>query len=491
MRWVRARFVVGLLVATLGLFAVASNRSFGQGGGGGGANAATLNINTNSTGNAQQGAAGVAIDKGVLRTYFTVDPSGEQTRQRIEASKVSLNPEVQKKSKLRKISLQRLEQAIAKQLASDRRPTDEMRYLAGMSRIQNIFFYPDTGDIVIAGPAEGWYSDLAGRMVSMSSGRAVIELQDLVTALRAYPPGAGGGPRMIGCSIDATTEGLQAMQDFVKTLPQVADASMATDEYAQYIVNGLRTSLGLQKVRIDGVPPKTHFAQVMVEADYRMKLIGLGMEQPPVQVKIRSYVDLADSAAVARNAMQRWWFVPDYKCIKVSEDELAMEIVGYGVKLLSEDEMVATDGTRHKANTSAGGNRASQAFVSGFTTKYPELAARSHVYGQLRNLIDLTVAAVFIQKHDYYGRADWKMPVLGDESKLPVEVYDQPVEVETAVTHRWKKSGGLMTPVGGGVTMHPEQAMAADNLLKDDGKTAKTREAINLDALAEGQWWWD
>ena len=432
------------------------------------------------------GQAGIAIDKGVLRAFVVPDPTGEATKARFQAARAALNPEVQKKSKLRKISLQRLEKAIARQLENDRKPTDEMRYLAGMTRIQHVFFYPETGDIVIAGPAEGWFNDVAGRVIGMSTGRAIVELQDLVTAMRAYGPGNGGGPQLIGCSIDATQEGLQAMNEFLKTLPQVADASMATPEYAQYIVNGLRTNLGLQKVRIDGVPPTTHFAQVMVEADYRMKLIGIGMEIPPV--KIKSYVDLANGPAA--NAMQRWWFVPDYKCIKVAEDELAMEIVGDAVKLMSEDEMVAADGSRHKANTQGGGNQSSQAFVTGFTKEYPRLASKVHVYAQLRNLIDCSVVAVFMQQHGYYDRAEWKMPILGDESKFAVQTYEKPVEVETAVTHRWK-NGRLVTPVGGGVTMHAEQALLPTNLLKDDGKAAKARESITLDGLADGQWWWD
>lgn len=155
------------------------------------------------------GAAGIAIDKGILRAYFAIDATGEATRQRMMAAKVALNPQVQAKAKLRKISLQRLEAAIAKQLANGRTPTDEMRYLAGLTRVTNVFFYPETGDIVLAGPAEGWFTDIVGRVVGLHSGRAIVELQDLVTALRAYPPGAGAGPSLIGCSIDATQEGLR------------------------------------------------------------------------------------------------------------------------------------------------------------------------------------------------------------------------------------------------------------------------------------------
>jgi len=100
------------------------------------------------------------------------------------------------------------------------------------------------------------------------------------------------------------------------------------------------------------------------------------------------------------------------------------------------------------------------------------------------------VCAAFIQKHDYFGRAKWDMPILGSEEKYPVETYTEPVQVETAVVHRWKGMQ-LMTPVGGGVTLHPEQALTSENSLADDGKLTKTRDSISLSKLAEGQWWWD
>ena len=41
----------------------------------------------------------------------------------------------------------------------------------------------------------------------------------------------------------------------------------------------------------------------MVEADYRMKLIGIGLERPPV--KMNSWVDLTSASGVAANALQR------------------------------------------------------------------------------------------------------------------------------------------------------------------------------------------
>jgi len=307
-----------------------------------------------------------------------------------------------------------------------------------------------------------------------------LELEDMIVALRAFPP-AGRSTNAIMVSIDPTQEGLQRMQQF---LAQVG--GRATPNMTQQIVQGLRESLGLQTVTVQGISPKTHFAQVLVEADYRMKLIGIGLEQPPVDIS--SFVSRANPAAVSRNAMQRWYFVPNYECVRVSDDELAMEIVGDGVKLIGEDEFVTAKGGRVASTVR---NRASQQFVNSFTTKYPELASKAPVYAQLRNLIDMAVAAAYIQDRDLFAKAGWRMEVFGDEAAMPVEHYETPKHVETAVNAIWK-GRTLMTPIGGGVDIRPRDALHTSNLLRDEkGELAATRKSVDLSGLAADQWWWD
>jgi len=417
---------------------------------------------------------------GVLRREVYDDPTGELMRRRIEEARATLSDKVSARSNMRKVSLTRLEKAIRERLEAGQQPTEEMNYLAGLTRLQYVFLYPESGDIVIAGPADGWVRTLSGRVVALTSGRPVLELQDLVVALRAYPPGEQNGP-LIGCSIDPTPEGLARYQQFLRTVGRGASPD---DE--QFIVDGLRNSLGMQKVAIRGISPNTHFAQVMVEADYRMKLIGIGLERPPIQ--LASYVERANPSAVSRNAMQRWYFVPDYKCVRTTEDRSSMQLVGDGVKLVGADEVVSSDGQRGKSKTT---NAASVSFVNGFTKKYPELAAKSPVFAQLRNLIDMSIAAAFIQQNNYYEKAHWTLDVLGDEAKFPVETQNAPLEVETAVNSIWK-GNQLMTPVGGGVTVRAHEALSTENLLSsDDQKVEQAHQQTAVQGLAAGQWWWD
>lgn len=431
--------------------------------------------------------SGVAVDAdGVLRRVTNVDPTGELARQRVAEALTNLDRDVAKKSKLRKVSLTRLERAIAKRLAAGDGIDDVMLHLAGITRLEYVFCYPESGDIVIAGPAEAWAEAPSGRTLAIDSGQPVLELQDLVVALRAFPPGADNKKPFIYCSIDPTEEGLSRMHEFLHQLGGRIQNPAYAPGQDQFIVDGLRERLGLQVITVGGVSPKTHFAQVMVEADYRMKLIGIGLEQPPV--RLTSYVERANPAAIARNALQRWYFVPEYQCVRVSGDSLAMRLEGNGVKLVGENEVVGKDGSRSRAKK---GNPASDAFVKAFTKVYPKLAERAPVYAQLRNCIDLAVAAAFIQNQDYYGLVSWKPSVFSDESAYPVETLNPPQQVESAVNSLWK-GNTLLTPIGGGVQMRPTEAVSSTNLLDDEkSEVQQARAAIDLSNLKPDQWWWD
>ena len=427
--------------------------------------------------------SGVYIDaEGVLRKQSFNDPGGRLTRERVESQLAALDPDIAKPSALRMISLNRLEKAVEARIAGGRHPSEDMLHLAGLTRVQYVFYYPETGDVVIAGPAEPWAKARAGRARGVKSGHPVVELQDLLVALRAYPPGARDRGTVVGCSIDPTAEGLTRMQAFLRQI-----GGRATPRDTQFIVTGLQKSLGLQVVTVQGIDADTHMAQVLVEADYRMKLIGIGLEDP--QIKLTSYVERASASQVSRNAMQRWYFVPHYECVRVADDGLAMELVGDGVKLLGEDEVVNADGQRLVANATP--NLASKGFVVDFTRNYPKLADKTPVYAQMRNCIDLLVAAAYIQDADYYGKSNWSANTFRDENKVAVRTHNVPKHVDTAVNSLWK-GNRLMTPVGGGVQIVAAQALASTNLLKDEeDKVAQQRAKISLKDLAPDQWWWD
>jgi len=430
--------------------------------------------------------AGVVVDaKGLLMTVRGDDPTGAQMRQRIEAARASLNKDVAKKSNLRKVSLNRLEKALEKHLADGRKPTDDMLRLAGLTRVQHVFLYPETGDIVIAGPAEGWVTDLTGRVLGMTTGRPIVELQDLVVALRAFPPG-GRGARQIGCSIDATPEGLARMQAFLRSVGTQADPS--NPNYTDQIVNGLRTSLGLQKVRIDGIPADTHFAQVMVEADYRMKLVGIGLEEGVLGVT--SYLDMLKAArqTPALNVL-RWWFTLNYRGISASAARDAFELRGQGVKVLSENELLNELGER--VHTGAADTLTSE-FAQQFTQHFPELSARYPVYAELRNVFDLALVAAVIRGQQLDEKVGWHMLCFGSPERFPVRRGPAPERVETVINHRVVDRTKILAVVSGGVSVEPAALARPEAFAPDPrGQLEYQRTSAQARSAERSTWWWD
>jgi hypothetical protein len=425
---------------------------------------------------------GISVDtEGVLRLKTLEDPTGQLRKARQAAAKANLAADVVTVSPLRKISLPRLERAIRQRLDQGRTIDDTMRNLAGLTRLQYVFYYPNEQDIVIAGPAEGWMDDGAGHIVGVTSGRATLELDDLLVALRAFPPGKPQAS-FVGCTIEPSVEGLVRLRRFQQQVPRTVRDD-ERQQVAEAMDRGIRESLGMATVRVFGVPADTHFGQVMIEADYRMKLMGLGLERPPV--KISSFLELATSAQ--HGTLQRWWFTPDYDCVKVTADRQAMELVGLGVQLSSENKQVTPDG---QILAAAAPSRASDLFAAGFTRKYPELAAQSPVYAQLRNLIDMLVASAFIRQERYCEHAGWSMPTLASEAALPVTRMRAPTQVEAAVNVVWKGSR-LLAPAGGGVSISAEQALDPKRVRADeDGELAAGRKRAAGPSKAE-RWWWD
>ncbi len=427
-----------------------------------------------------QALNGVLVDgHGVLKMRTYEDPGGRLMRERVLAARAALPQDICRKSPLRKISINRLETALQDAIENNRQPTDAMRHLAGLTRLEYVFYYPKTKDIVIAGPAEGWVEDASGRVVGIGSGQPCLELQDLIVALRAFAPGSLEDP-VITVSIDPSQEGLRKMQEFLAGLRGIKPND------AGRIATGLQTSLGLQDVVFGGIDPNTHFAQVLVEADYRMKLIGIGLERPAVRMS--TYIDKANPASVSQNAMRRWYFVPDYERVMVSDDDLAMEMIGEGVKLIGEDEVVNPDGSRKSVGQS---DRASRLFTQSFTRMYAKMATKSAIWAQLRNLIDLSVAAAFIREQGFHEMAEWTMPVFSDEGAYSVQVYTTPVRVETAVNVRWK-GNTLMTPVGGGIQIEPTVALSGHNLQTDTkGNVKQAHDLVDPSRIKPDRWWWD
>jgi hypothetical protein len=436
--------------------------------------------NSDDESNPYSNYSGVRIDpNGVLRRDHSLDYGrvNEQYLMSARASYSHLPKNVQTKSLIRYISLNRLEKAL---IDGNGTVTEEMKYLAGLQRIRYVFYFPESKDIVIAGPAEGWYPGYEGAMMGATSNRPVCELQDLVVALRAYAPGKEA-TEVVGCSIDPTEEGNARLQRFQKSFGRYDGPGRR-----EAFVRGLRESLGMQTIRVDGIPASTHAAGVMVAADYRMKQIGIGVEPVPRGVRIDTFI--ANAEPSGGNALFRWYFVPDYQSVLLTEDRTGMELIGSGVKLVAEDEVVTATGERIVQKGKI--DKASKVFSKSFTAEYAKLSQKSLVFAQLRNFVDMLVCAAHLRQEDFYGKAGWSMEFFGNEEKYAVQTFSAPSQVEPVVGSAVRK-GLFMVPIGGGVEIEPQVALQPGNAKTEEkNQITDVRNNVKLE-LQPGQWWWD
>lgn len=427
-------------------------------------------------GNNQNTSAGIRIDAdGILSLVTTADGNDDLDKKRRDMlAKKYLSRDLTQSASLRMVSLVQLEKQLEAVLAAGNPIPDEVFYLAGLQRIEHIFVVPEEQDLIIAGPADGFAPDAVGRMIGVASARPVLRLDDLIVALRTVPRAP-----QIGCSIDPVPARLAELQKFVR------QGVPATKQEVEARFNQMDDILGLQDVRIDGVPPDSHFATILVEADYRMKRIAIGVEQPAVK-GLKSHLAMLGKGG---NVMQRWWFVPLYDAIYQSEDGLSYQFTGQRAQLLAEDEVTDEFGNRSTATTT---HKSTHGFAKQFTQKFAQLADKSPVFGELQNLIDWVVLASLIRKEQLAERVGWKQSLFLDAERLTYPTFNPPKQVPSLVN--FKESGNLVIGlVGGGVTISTHRP---PDLVKATDRTASQLEFTRKSAVVTPPgtahtWWWD
>ncbi len=284
----------------------------------------------------QRVVGGVSIDaEGVVQRATQAERDGllANLRESVQGSK----GDASKPSDMRMISLRKLQEAILAQQSNGQPLSEEIQFLAGLQRIEYVFVYPEDKDIVIAGPAEGWkVRSEDGSVVGSVSQRPVIRLEDLLTAFRTVDA-ARNEP--ISVSIDPTEEGTLRLNQVLKSVntnvpPAVIDAKV-------------REAFGPQQVKFTTVSTASRMAQVLVAADYRMKLLAMNHEEAPVS-GLPSYMEMVRNVRMT-GTQPRWWIACEYDSIRHTEDGLAWKLDGRGVKAMTEEELIGSDGRRSSA----------------------------------------------------------------------------------------------------------------------------------------------
>jgi len=403
----------------------------------------------------------------------SIDPTGMLTSavrsDKLRELRVELIPDAMKHmAGLRMISLRRLEAEI-KRCAAENKPLPEaVSLLAGLQGVRYVLFYPEQNDIVVAGPAEGWVLDPRGYFVGVKSGRPVMLLDDLLVAVRA----ALRSPSVLSCSINPTAEGVRRVEAAMKQMKPGVDARTAAAT--------IEEQLGPQRISINGVPDSSHFARVMVAADYRMKRISMGLEQAPVR-GLPSYTEMA-KPGVASNMSPRWWLEPDYQPLLRDENALAWELRGTAVRCMTENDFFDANGV---ARPSGRSDPVTQRWADLMTGRYQDLAQADPVFAQLQNCMDLAVVSSLIAKRRSVIDASQQFPILtGNDGGLSTIKLDAPKQVAPAAS--LAKKGKKTMIAAGGVQVNPW-------VLLDKAQTNAELTQVHqkLTAAKNISWWWD
>lgn len=254
---------------------------------------------------------------------------------------------------------------------------DNINKLEGINKISGYVIDEKNKDLIIIGEIDNTSPSLY--------------LEDFVIALRnawmIYAPLKGNtyyysSP---GVSIDPDPKVLYKLQ-------QTSDEQISDSEDIQKKLEKWQNLCSQpQQVRVMGVPEKSRFANVMIDADYYMKRLVDG--SVTLEIKgFRSYTDMASSIArkdmelgkpvsIPLGSLNRFWFFPGEN--KFLEDKGIVYIEKSDVKLLTEEEFLTENkeiAGSNKQNPIAG------EFADSFSTKYSEIARIRPVYSELEDL---------------------------------------------------------------------------------------------------------
>ena len=363
-----------------------------------------------------------------------------------------------RKVTLRKISLKKLDAQVKRIVDQYEFLPDAIRYLGGLTSIDYIVAVPEENDLLLIGPAEGWRHDPTGNIVGKQSGQPVLVLEDFVTALREWnrqtPPPA------ITCSIEPTQETLTKLAQLHRQYTSI-NANNA-DAYSA----ALEEAYGECPITITGMPESSRFVKVLVGADFKMKRIALGLE--PSQVRsLPSYVSMISVSQP--NISPQFLLFPEYATMSHDSKKLTWRIGDIKVRASSR----MTGGT----------DRAALTWCRSLEENYDVLAKAQPVFGELRNNMKLVLAAALIHQEKLLQKADCRLTILLDESKL--KLVEQPVPKRVSYRSITSKNGYSTIVACGGVEINPSGALRNNQRLDSKMDSERAR----LIKTTGDEWW--
>ncbi|HEY2588676.1 MAG TPA: DUF1598 domain-containing protein [Tepidisphaeraceae bacterium] len=385
------------------------------------------------------GAPGVYLDTDGKIQSRQVDESKELAamRARARASQAAA-----KDAKLAYVSLPKLFAKLRALCEAKQDVPDDVRFLGGLTQVRYVFVFPESHDLVIAGPAEPWHvvhelGDPVGYAVGTRSGRPILQLDDLIVAMRTAEEGGG---KLFGCGIYPSPDSLKIADEIERRMARASRADR---------MKALQEELGPQEVRIFGTANDTRLAFVCVAADYELKRFAMGIDKSPVP-------GVGNGVDRSRSAANKYWFEASYEPLRVAKDGAAYEIRGNRLLVRAGAFDFDPRGATQKAMT----------FAEQFTKHMPELAVAVPLFAELQNVADESLLANLIRRDRLAERIGWDTAWILDKAACPVEQIPVPRTAQTIVgyTNGSLVAGGVMLSLGRCVETDARQTDSTDSL---------------------------
>jgi hypothetical protein len=288
-------------------------------------------------------------------------------------------------------------QVLQQQVQSGKMSADLMQ-LGGIKKIEGFVVDAKNHDVILFGTS--------------GSGTPLF-LDDFVTALRSVmidnaPP---------GCSIDPTETTLLRIRKFNQNFSMVTSTTAADAILEDF----KRIGAEPQNVRVMTVPHNSHFAQIMVTADYYTKRISngtaltdlKGFKSLSAMATEKLQQDVTAGKHPQLTMYNRFWFTPG--TVQFSPDNEIVRLTQCEVKLLTEQEFLNPQGKLVGSGTE---QPMAQAFVQEFTKRYDEIAAAAPMFADLKSLFRFVAIAKGLQYDSAFSTAGINMDYL--LNKYPV-----------------------------------------------------------------------
>lgn len=341
---------------------------------------------------------------------------------------------------------------------------NETLQLAGIKKLIGYVTDKENRDLIILGESD--------------SSLPFLSLEDLVVALRntwmKHSVLKGNSyyhsdPR---CSIDPDHRVIKRLQKIAK---RIMSNNSTPDTIEKYIDEWHEVCSSPQRVTVLGIPFNSHFAHVMVKADYEMKRLVDGSDQ----INIPGFTSLTESIleevksdwlqgkpiSVYVSVLNRFWFYPgEYQYL---EDEgIVLAIAQPQVKLLTEEEFLNKKGmVVGKGSPNPSANKVAE----DFTALYSRISKERPIYQELENLYSFVALSKIIKFRRALSKAKLNLDYVLNHFKITKRDVSPVLSGRSNVMREEVTSGDdiamFWIPTCGGVDMGVE--ISEESLEKD------------------------